>query len=455
MTSISPMLSRGRTERPVGFLAVRRFVPLDAGGAERRGTDSKRVRRTVIALVGLEIMIMSGVATLSLVAIHEYRRVRGDVGLDLEHFYHVVSTIPNENGGYLKVGGLFGTLSNRLNEISGVTVGASAFWRSERGPFQDLVQVWGQSNPINMNVQGVGPSYFRSLGLKMVSGSDFANIRTRRGERASAAIPKEMAELAHGELPHQLFDAVRDGVSPDPIPPQVRVEAVGHDLGGQRSVGRKELIADVHEEHLFVVCQFRKLAVDVFDGRAVRIGCLWSARKDSQQQHLGLWMALLEFLDDQSIAVHDLVIGIAIDVVRAKHQHDELCFERVQFAVLHPPQHALSCVAADSEVGGLQRSEVLIPDRLSRIPPSIGDRIAHEKQLDRRAAGNLDKGFVPVVVTRQGDVGWRRRPCRSATAEGSSWSGHTRTTLTGRRRGSAGLLGGSPHWYEQNENHKR
>ena len=41
------------------------------------------------------------------------------------------------------------------------------------------------------------------------------------------------------------------------------MQAVGHDFRGQGSVGGEELVADVHEEDLFVVCQFRELAVDL------------------------------------------------------------------------------------------------------------------------------------------------------------------------------------------------
>src|SRR5262245_25829757 len=146
------------------------------------------------------------------------------------------------------------------------------------------------------------------------------------------------------------------------------MQAIRHDFGRERSVRRQELVADIRIEDLLVVGELRQLRVDFLDGRAKRrrrirlaLHLTPIAGKNSEDENLGLWLTLLEFFNDQAIAIHDLIDRIAVDVVGSKHQDDQLRLESFEFAILHAPQHALRRVAGDTKIRGLQRPEVGVP----------------------------------------------------------------------------------------------
>src|SRR5712692_1657596 len=64
----------------------------------------------------------------------------------------------------------------------------------------------------------------------------------------------------------------------------------------------------------------------------------------------------------------------------------------------------LGPVAADAEVGGLERLEFLGEDLgtssapMALASPSVGYRVAQEKDIDIAFLGNLDKRVVPLLV---------------------------------------------------------
>jgi len=56
-------------------------------------------------------------------------------------------------------------------------------------------------------------------------------------------------------------------------------------------------------------------------------------------------------------------------VIRSDIQDDQLGMDALQFPVLDPPQDAMSGVAPDAEVGGLERGEIFVPHHLVGLTP--------------------------------------------------------------------------------------
>src|SRR4029079_2194603 len=91
--------------------------------------------------------------------------------------------------------------------------------------------------------------------------------------------------------------------------------------------------------------------------------------------------------------------AIGCDVVRAEHHHDDLGFEALKLAILHAPEDMLSAVGIDAEVGGLERCEGAVPNRLAAAragsgSPEIGDGIADEQDINVALFGDIEKGIV-------------------------------------------------------------
>ena len=177
-------------------------------------------------------------------------------------------------------------------------------------------------------------------------------------------------------------------------PAQIRMQAVGHDLRRERAVGVRNLSPMSMKNTCLLSASFASLPLISLIARGADCVGSTARGKIAEDQHLRLRLALLEFLDDEAVAVGDLVVRIAVDVVGAEHQHDQLRLEAVQFAVLHAPQHALRGVAADAEVGRLQRREVLSQTSRPRFrQPSVIESPTKSRSMFARAR-DLEKAFV-------------------------------------------------------------
>src|SRR5262249_50883325 len=102
--------------------------------------------------------------------------------------------------------------------------------------------------------------------------------------------------------------------------------------------------------------------------------------------------------------------GVAAEIIGADHEHDDLGLDALQLAVLEPPQDVLSAIAADAEVGRLERDGLLLEDLAAgalAVPlatPGIGDRIAQKEHVDATALGDLDElGVAALVLLRRRD----------------------------------------------------
>src|SRR6202035_150642 len=66
---------------------------------------------------------------------------------------------------------------------------------------------------------------------------------------------------------------------------------------------------------------------------------------------------------------------------------------------LNPPEHVLSPIAADAEIGGLERLEVLLPDFLPGLAaPAVGNRVAQEQDVDSALLGDGDESLMPLLI---------------------------------------------------------
>src|SRR6266446_9377678 len=159
------------------------------------------------------------------------------------------------------------------------------------------------------------------------------------------------------KLLHQVFDGRKYGVGPDLVALRRRMKSIGHDFSRDNSID-EELVADIHVEHLLVVRKLRQACVDrldygIHDGRLLRSTRV-VARENTQYKDLRLRLLLLEFFDNQAISFDDLTYRIGCGVVRAEHQNDQLRLEAFEFAILHPPEHTLGCIACDRKVGSFE-----------------------------------------------------------------------------------------------------
>ncbi len=189
------------------------------------------------------------------------------------------------------------------------------------------------------------------------------------------------------------------------------MQQVGHDLAGQRAVGLQELRPDVLEKHRLAVVEFRDGRVDLGDLQADGMIRLLETRENGEQQDLRLGRAGLDFLHDRRDALGDLRSRVGTGVVGADHQHDRLGLDAVEVAVLHAPEDMLRAVAADAEVGGLQRRVAFGPDGFARAAPALGDGIAKENDIDVTLLGARVETLVldhPVVARHRRGGGIRR-----------------------------------------------
>src|SRR5262249_421297 len=95
--------------------------------------------------------------------------------------------------------------------------------------------------------------------------------------------------------------------------------------------------------------------------------------------------------------------------------HDGLRLDSFQFlAFCNPPKNVLRLIAADAEVGRLERAEALLPD-LFRAAPALSDGIAQEEDVHVPLLGAFDEAVVqvnpPLVLASgrvDGRVSWLR-----------------------------------------------
>src|SRR5690242_16801451 len=220
------------------------------------------------------------------------------------------------------------------------------------------------------------------------------------------------------------------------------MKSVGHDLSRDNSI-HQELVADIHVKHLFVVRELRQACVDGFDdgvhdGRLLRsTGVV--ARENSEYKDLRLGLLLLELFDNETIAVDDLSDRIGRGVVRAKHENDQFRLKPFEFAVLHAPQHTLSCITRYGKVGRFQWSKIRFPyfstggfASPKRPVEPVGDRVADKEEVDVALLCYFRKrlvpGVVPLIVKR--NIGGSRSAALSCADRRTTGSCSTRGCLS-------------------------
>src|SRR5207244_3949960 len=74
-------------------------------------------------------------------------------------------------------------------------------------------------------------------------------------------------------------------------------------------------------------------------------------------------------------------------------------------AVFHAPQDTLRLVAADTEVGRLERLKILVEDGLAAFgtSPAVRDGITHEQDVDVALLGDFQEALVTLRLERRGD----------------------------------------------------
>jgi len=82
-------------------------------------------------------------------------------------------------------------------------------------------------------------------------------------------------------------------------------------------------------------------------------------------------------------------------VVGADHQHDNLRFHLVQFAIFDAPKDVLGAITADAEVQRVTRGVELLPDLQPPGAPPIRDGIAKEHQVARPLLRLGEERFMP------------------------------------------------------------
>jgi hypothetical protein len=112
--------------------------------------------------------------------------------------------------------------------------------------------------------------------------------------------------------------------------------------------------------------------------------------------HLGLGLLFAQCLHDGFNALGNLLGAVTAHVIGTDHNHSNLGFDAVQFAVLDAPEDVLRAVAADAEVRGLERGKILVPGRLGiAAAPGLSDRVAQEDDGDIALHGLGDEALVP------------------------------------------------------------
>src|SRR5208282_3698979 len=86
--------------------------------------------------------------------------------------------------------------------------------------------------------------------------------------------------------------------------------------------------------------------------------------------------------NDHFNGLRNVVRGVAVAVVGANHQHDDLGMDAVQLTVFDAPEDVLRAVATDAEVGGVARRVVFVPNRPAFAAPVVSDGIALEQNVN-------------------------------------------------------------------------
>ena len=112
-----------------------------------------------------------------------------------------------------------------------------------------------------------------------------------------------------------------------------------------------------------------------------------------------LWISLTMALLPAAISSAELLPRLLVPIISIS----DLRLNTFQLAILQPPQDVLGAVAADAEVGGLERHELFLEDHgavgprvVALAAPGIRDRIAEEQHVDAAAFGHLDELVVPL-----------------------------------------------------------
>ena len=98
---------------------------------------------------------------------------------------------------------------------------------------------------------------------------------------------------------------------------------------------------------------------------------------------------------------------VVADVVGPDHDDDDFGGEADQFAVGEPPEDVFGAVAAEPEVGGLERGEVFFPGGLA-FPP-LSDGIAEEGEVHASGLGDVRRswrGVRPTIPRHRGEPAW-------------------------------------------------
>ena len=196
------------------------------------------------------------------------------------------------------------------------------------------------------------------------------------------------------------------------------MEEVGHEVLRDRAVALDELVREVEPQDVLAVGVGLDERVDGGVVAALRVVGPLAAREDGEEEDLRLGLLRADVRKERPDAARGVLRLVAVVVVRADHEHDELRAVAGEFAVPHAPDVVLHAVAADAEgedaVGLAQLREDVPPVAL----PAGGDRVAEEDEvvlgrpLGNRAAVALEGvephlGIPPPAFALEADEGGR------------------------------------------------
>ena len=198
-----------------------------------------------------------------------------------------------------------------------------------------------------------------------------------------------------GSLVQHFLQRGLHGIGPELVAFFVRVEEIGHDLGGHFAVRRKEDFVDIEKLNVFAIIVFGDEFVDPGIGFELLGGVVgFVARENSQEQDLCLGTFRAGFIDNEFDGIGDGLGLVAVAVVGPDHQDHDFGLDAVEFAVFDSPQDVLGAVATDPEVGGMTRFIGFVPNVFSFCAPTVSDGIAHEQEVDSAVLGLFDEPFM-------------------------------------------------------------
>jgi putative ABC transport system permease protein len=142
----------------------------------RSSSATKLSARLLTSLCGLGVFLTSAVLLSSIVSLYTFHSQRASFGgFDLDNLYEATCVIPNDAGHtYTGNGILLGTLERALASTFHSQAALSIYMPSEPGPLESPIALTSSPTQVNVNLEGVSPFFFRTMGLSLLRGRDYS-----------------------------------------------------------------------------------------------------------------------------------------------------------------------------------------------------------------------------------------------------------------------------------------